>query len=432
VNRGALASSKVVEQIATQLRDDVATAKAKRDPRLAPGRIDTYNSHPATGLDLPMLLAMYREAERGCPVRQFDCWDDTLELDASTRGLLNGRIDSVAGCDWVLQPGAADAQSVKAAEALDDHLRNRLAFGEFVEHHLMAPHYGIAGTNLPWDLVDSYIVPSELINAPPRRFASPDQDRVHEIWWNAGRAGDRTLFPLEPGQWAISRYRNRNPWAAGLMRTVALWSMFKRWAVRDWQVFAEMFGLPLVVGFYQEGAAEESRRALEDAIKMIGEDGYAVLSDLVEIVVKETARSGDSSTVYPKIADRADDEISKLIAGSTTAAAVGGSVGSYNLGAIHESRAYKLSLSDARRVEQTVNRDIATPFCFYNGFDRARPPRMRIQITRDSLERAKTLQTIGQVIDLDEGQIREEFGLRPPTGKGVRFPVKAPGGMGDG
>jgi phage gp29-like protein len=434
VNRRALASRKVIGRVVEALRElpsDAPAAPPKRDPRVKPGRIDTYNSHPATGLTIEMLLGMYREAERGYPVRQFDCFDDMIEIDASTRGLINGRIDAVAGCEWVIKPGRDDAPSRLAAEVLDDHLRNRLPFRDFLEHHLFAPHYGLAGTNTVWDLVDGYVAPIELINVPARRFASPDQDRAHEIWMNDGSTA-RELVELEAGLWAITRYRHRNPWAGGLMRTVAWWSMFKRWAIRDWQVFAEMFGIPLVIGFYDESAGAESRAAVEDAVKMIGEDGYAVLSDLVDIVIKETARSGDSSTLYPKIADRCDDEISKLIAGSTTAAATGGTVGSYNLGAVHESRAYKLSLSDARLVEQTVRNDIAAWFCRYNGFDRAAPPRLKIQITRDSLERARTLQIIGQVVELDQDQIREEFTLRTPAaGRGVKFEIKqAPGGNG--
>lgn len=396
--------------------------------RMRPAASDTYNSHPAIGLTAEALIGMYREAERGYPVRQFDCFDDMIEIDGHLRGLIGGRVDAVAGCDWVVKPGRDDAPSRLAAEALDDHLRNRLAVKELFEHQLMAPHYGLALTNIVWNHVDGYVAPVELIHAAHRRFASPDAKRASEIQLVKGDT-QQDLEALTPGCWIVNRYRHRNPWAAGLMRTAAWWAMFKRWSIRDWQVFAEMFGIPLVIGFYDEGAGEASRKALEDTIRLIGQDGYAVLSDLVEIVIKETARSGDSSTLYPKIADRCDAEMSKLLAGSTTATDTGGSVGSYNLGSVHESRAYKLSLSDARGVELALRRDLALPFCVFNGFDRAAPPRVRVQITRDSLERAKTLQIVGQIIELDADQLYEEFSLRvPAAGRGVRMPAKQPAG----
>lgn len=401
-------------------------------PRTKFGRIDSYNSHPAVGLTVEMLLSYYRQAERGYPVRQFDCFDDLIEVDGHLRGLINGRIDAVAGCDWVIAPGRDDAQSRLAAAVLDDHLRNRVPFREFIEHHLMAPHYGFAATNIVWDYVDGYVLPVEFLNAPHRRFASPTEDRAHEIWMIAGETRNE-LLELVPGEWAVSRYRSRNPWAGGLMRTGAWWAMIKRWSIRDWQVFAEMFGLPLIIGFYDESAGPGSKQALEDTLKQIGEDGFAVLSDLVEVVIKEAARSGDSSTVYPRIAALAEAQMSKLFAGSTTASDTGGDVGSYALGTVHESRAYKLSLTDARGAEGTTRKDICTPFVDWNGFDRAAPPRLRIQITRDSLERAKTLAIIGQIVELDQDQLYEEFSLRVPVkGKGVKMPVKAPAGGSNG
>lgn len=374
-----------------------------------------------------MLLSFYRQAERGYPVKQFDCFDDMIEIDGHLRGLIIADIDTVSGCNWVIAPGRDDKPSRICAEALDDHLRNNTPFRGFIEHHLLSPHYGFSATNTVWDIVDGLVAPIEFLHGPHRRFGAPTDTRANEIWLIDGdTSGD--LVPLAPGEWAVSRYRDaRNPYAAGKMRTAAWWAMFKRWSVRDWQVFANMFGLPLVLGFYNELAGEQTRLKLEEAIKQIGEDGYAVLSDLVEIVIKDTARSGDSSTVYPKIAKLAEEQMSKLIAGATTASDTGGDVGSYALGTVHESRAYKISLSNAEGVQSTVRADIARPFKIWNGFDRAAAPRMKIQITRDSLERAKVLQIIGQVVELDPQQIYEDFSARAPApGTGVKFPVKAP------
>lgn len=407
--------------------------KAPSGAVLQPGRMDTYNSHPATGLTLEMLLSYYRQAERGCPVRQFDCFDDLIEVDGHLRGLINTRIESISGSDWSLKPGRADAPSIKAAEALEDYIRNSLAlvdpsdgcssdFREFIEHQLTAPHYGIACTNIVWDYADGIIAPAEFLNAPPRRFASPSIERANEIYLIGPDGTSSDLVELDPGLWAITRYRFRNPWASGLMRTAGFWAMTKRWGVRDWQVFGEMFGLPNVVGFYEEGAGLESRKALEEAVQQIGTDGWAILADTTNITIKDSARSGDPGSVYPGQIQLAEAQMSKLIAGSTTASDTGGDVGSYGLGVVHEARAYALARSDARRVESTFTRDIGAWFCRYNGFDRAAPPRLKIQIARDNLERAKVLQIVGQVIGLDPTQIQEEFSLRAPAdGKGVKF-----------
>lgn len=391
---------------------------------ISPSRIDTFNSHPAVGLTADALVSYYRQAERGSPVRQFDTFDDIIENDGHLRGLYTGRIETVAGCDWVLKPGRPDKASELAAAELEERLRNEIGFREFIAHHLTAPHYGFACTNLVWDLEDGIVSPVEFINAAHRRFAAPSEARAGEIWLVDGEASQR-LIELERGLWAISRARGRNPYAAGTMRTCAWWAMFKRWGVRDWQVFAEMFGLPLAIGYYEEGASLDSRNALEAALKTIGEDGYAILSSLTELVIKDTARSGDSSTVYPHIVKTSEEQMSKLLTGGTLNTDVAG-VGSYNAAAVHESRGYMLTRSDARSIEEMFVRDVGLPFKVWNGFDRAAPPRLKIQITRDNLERAQVLELIGQAVELDEDQIREEFSLRTPApGKGVKFPGKA-------
>ncbi|MEJ7604536.1 MAG: DUF935 family protein, partial [Kofleriaceae bacterium] len=147
----AAAALRVVGREVEQLRETVPPIARASKARMTPGRIDTYNSHPAVGLTAEMLLSFYREAERGYPVRQFDCFDDLVEIDGHLRGLINGRIDSVAGCDWVIKPGRDDKPSRIAAAALDDHLRHRVAFADYLEHQLSAPHYGFAATNIVWD-----------------------------------------------------------------------------------------------------------------------------------------------------------------------------------------------------------------------------------------------------------------------------------------
>ena len=368
-----------------------------------------------------MLLSYYRAAESGVPVKQFDCFDDLIEVDGDLRGLFNDRNEDVSGCDWVVLAGRDDKPSEVAAGLLNERLQNQLQFREFISHQLSSVPMGFACTNLVWGYEEKLITPLEFHNAAHRRFAAPSQHRADEIWLIDGAESSYDLIELQAGLWAISRYRHRNPYAAGLMRTCAWWAMFKRWAVRDWQVFAEMFGLPLTLGYYEEGAGPESRRALEDAVKSVGQDGYAVLSSLTDLVIKETIRGGDSSTVYPLIKKMCDEVMTKLITGGTLNTDVAG-VGSYNAAAVHESRGFKMKRHDAKRFEEMFVRDIGTTFIVWNGFDRAAPPRIKLKITRDELQRAQALEILGMAIELDEDQLREEFALRTPApGKGVKF-----------
>lgn len=392
---------------------------------------ETYNTHPAFGLTAEMLVSYYRSAERGSPLRQFDAFHDIIERDGDLRGKVNDRIESVSGCDYVVMPppGASDKPSMMAAAALDERLQSQIQFRSFLTHQLTAVHYGFANSNMVWDYEEGVVVPTTFINPAARRFMAPSAIESDQIWLMNGSANRLDLIALEPGLWATSRYSNilgRNPYSAGLMRTCAILSMFKSWSVRDWQVFAKMFGLPLAIGYYQEGAGPESRRALEDTVRQVGEDGFAVLSDLTELVIKETARGGDSSTVYPQILKFCEDSIAKLITGGTLNTDVAG-VGSYNAASVHESRGYAMKLYDAKCVEEMFQRDIGTTFVRWNGYDKARPPRLKIRIRRDSLQWAQTLEILGQAVPLDMDQIYEDFGLREPDkARAVKFAPTAP------
>lgn len=404
------------------------SARATRRVALAnPRGIETNNSHPAFGMTIETLITILWQAERGQPLRQFDAFDNLIEVSGHLRGLVNDRNEDVSGCDFVVLAGRPDKPSELAAAALNERLQNKLEFRDFMGHQLMSVPYGFSATNLVWDIEDGIVCPCEFINAAQRRFCAPATERADEIWLIDGSESSMfSLIALDPGLWAVTRYRGRNPYAAGLMRTAAYWEVAKRVSFRDWQVFADMFGLPLAIGYYEEGAGKESRDALEEAVKFIGEDGYAILSALTELVIKETARGGDSSTVYPQLIKLCEDQQSKLFTGGTLNTDVNG-IGSYNAASVHESRGYKMKRRDAKTISEMFTRDIGRPFVQWNGYDRAAPPRLHISLTRDELQRAQTLEILGQAIEIDEGQIREEFSLRVPTpGRGVKFMPTAP------
>jgi phage gp29-like protein len=407
-----------------------------------PHGMQTYSTHPEVGLTAESLFSYHRQAELGAPLRQMDTWDGLLERYPEARGMFSERNEDVSGCDIsvVPPPDRDDKPSRIAAQALQEYLQYSVSldvqsmsmgtttFRTWLEHQLTCVPFGYAATNLVWDQVERLIVPTRFDPIAHRRFGAPAADRANEIWLiDAGETPFR-MMELAAGLWSVTRYHHRNPFAAGLMRSCAWWMMFSLLSFKGWQIFADMFGIPLTVGYYEEGAGQASRDALEDAVRSIGQDGYAVLSALTEIVIKETARGGDSSTVYPMIMDRADAQITKLITGGTLNTDVSSTgAGSYNAATVHESRSFKMKRRDATRVEDSFVESIGKTFVVWNGYDRAAPPRLKIKIGRDDLQRAQTIKILGEGIGIDEGQIREEFNLRTPAdGKGIRFQAAEP------
>lgn len=376
----------------------------------------TYNSHPAIGLTPDILLSFYRAAELGAPVRMMDLFDDLIERDGELRGLLDEMVEDVAGWDYevIPPPGRTDKASVIAAGELNDRVQSKTAFREFIAHQITAPQYGYAATNLVWDYEEKLAAPVEFYNCAPRRFGSPNQDTSHELWLvDAGTSMFR-MVELEVGLWAVSRARGRNPYAAGQMRTCSWWSMFKLLGVKQFQVWVDMYGMPLTIGYYQEGSGEASRNALEDAVRGIGQDGYAILSDLTNVVIKDV-NHGDAS-VHVQLIKVCDAINTKLITGGTLNTDVSSTgAGSYNAATVHKGRLDAKKRRYARMVEEMFARDIGQTFVAWNGFDRAAPPRLKIKIPWGDLDRAKTLEIIGSAMDLSASQLREEFNVRTPV-----------------
>lgn len=397
---------------------------------------DTYNTHPGHGLTPDRLLAAYRRAEAGDPLAQFDIFDDLLERNGHLMGLDEGRRLSVAGKTWILKPGDDKPGSVKAAEDLDRILRRPPMPGEpsfraVLKHQMSAVGYGFAATNFAWARLEAGgpWAPSRWKTVAHRRFAAVDEERIDEIGLRNGASLDAE--PLEPGAWLLSQQTHRNPWAAGRFRTTSIWAMFSGWSIRDWITFSEMFGMPTAIGFYEPNASLETRRALEALLKNIGTDGYGILEDTTDVVLKDSVRSGDASSVFPSIMDRCEAQMSKAYAGGTLTIDAG-ATGSYAQATTHENRSFILTLADALDREDDINRDICAPFVAWNGYGGAAPPQFRLQVLRElSLKtRAEILQILalmfGKNLAFDEDQIREEFQLRKPTGAGLTAPEPEP------
>lgn len=409
----------------------VTTPTARRIAQPNPRGMQTFNSHPAIGLTVENLLSYYLAAENGSPVRQFDMFDDLIERYSSVGGMLNDRNEDVSGCDFAVLPplGRADKQSTIAAQRLDESLHYNPGFRNYMEHSLTAVPFGFACTNLVWDTVDGAIVPTIFAPIAQRRFGAPGQARANEILLIDATEGAFTYQDLEPGLWSVTRYHHRNPYAAGLMRSISWWILFALTNFKQWQIFADMFGLPIALGYYEEGASGPSRAALEDAVRSIGQDGYAVLSSLTELVIKESTRGGDSSTVYPQILAVCEAMITKLITGGTLNTDVSSTgAGSYNAATVHESRLFKMKRRDATRFQDGFVESIGRTFVAWNGYDRAAAPRIQVKIARDELQRAQAIEIIGQAMPISKTQMQEEFNLREPANAAdsIMFPTTAP------
>jgi len=372
---------------------------------------DHMATHPGYGLTPKLVLAIYREAELGYTRLQCDLFEDVIENDGHLRSQVENRIDAVAGKSWSIEPGGPAKRDQVAAEKLDAACRMVESFRDMLEHQLRANPYGFAATEMEWSLVDGWVIPTNFYNTPHRRFRFTEQDDWR-IYTKDSRA---TGEPLIQGKWILSRRPGRIMARAGLMRTATWWSLFKRLSMRDWVLLGERFGLPYVLGQWEENASPEDKRVVKQAAKSLGKDGWAAFSKACSLAI-EKVDVGGAKDIHAALMDRCDQEISKLFSGATLTSSHGGS-GSYALGHVHENRSWDITLNDAERISQRFQIHVGIPFVRFNG-SKAAPPNLRIHVVRESdpITRSKVIATLANEVGLkvSQQQIRQEFQLKPP------------------
>jgi phage gp29-like protein len=216
------------------------------------------------------------------------------------------------------------------------------------------------------------------------------------------------------------------------MRTAAIWSHFKSLSVRDWLVFADRFGLPYVLGKYEEQVSPEDKATLEAAVAAVGTDGYATVSEACEIALTEAKTGGRAEDVHGSLVTLCDLQISKLIAGATLVQETTGQA-SYAIGRVHQNTNFALLLGDAGWLAESFADCIGRPFVKFNNL-KARPPRLKMYLALDvSIKEQVQIASICANelgMEIDEEQIRDLTLLRRPQGTPL-VGTKKHGPMGD-
>lgn len=377
-------------------------------------RWDAYSSRPGYGLSPERLYRVLRNAEEGNPAEQCDLLEDQKENDGHLLGLVSTRIESVAKCDLVMEPGDTSDLAKVGADVLRGAIM-RANWLDMIEHALESFWFGYSMIEPKWELIDGWWVPTWFTCVPHRRF-------VFDAGDNPRLAVEDNPFPGVElhDQWMGFFRRGRRIPRAGVGRACAWWSLFKRLSVRDWIIFAEKFGLPIPIGVYRDNAPDETRKVLKQAIRDIGEAGSAVMNEAAKIIFADHTRAtGDATALHPSIVALCNAEMAKIVDGSILASDTGGT-GSFALGKVHESRGMVRVLFDAIRFAYGFSRSVGRWFNRLNGMPATMaPPALVPQVLPDVdlLTRAKMASILANELGmtLDGDQLYRVTGFKMPS-----------------
>ncbi len=380
--------------------------------------------HPEYGLTPQTLVSAWYAAEQGDLRTQVDLITGLVEGDGTARSLFEARRRAVWSKPRVWQADGSVGDSVLAAQILS-RATKRLMMTAAVDHQATFNEYGFACTEIIWDYVvlfgREYVVPVELINVPQRRFKLiPETQTLRLLTEKNTTDGEE----LTPGKWWVTVAPGCNIARSGLGRTLGPYAMYKRWAMRDWVLYSERYGLPVIIVKIPWNANEEVRRAAESIVDNVGRDGGAIVEvpadGVVDVQVVQVSPA-DSNHTSAQLIEHCNREMTKIVNNSTLSTDVNsGGTGSYAQAEVHADVRFEAIESDAEWLQESAYRAISDPFMRWNMF---RPdtegPCLEIQVERDQgssilLEQASKMVAMG--VDVSVSQLRRRTGLRPPVG----------------
>ncbi|WP_334128270.1 DUF935 domain-containing protein [Sneathiella sp.] len=321
--------------------------------------------HPAQGLTPPRLASLLRAAEQGDPLSYFELAEELEEKDLHYLGVIGTRKRSVSGLELVVE--AAD--NSKAAQLHADFVRdvlNRDTIQEELFDVLDATGKGVSFVEIMWEKSAKQWTPGRLEWRDPRWFTFAVTDGRTPLLRD-GASG----MPLPDFKFIFHEVKAKSgiPIRGGLARAISWYYMFKNFAVKDWVVFAEVYGQPIRIGKYHKMATEEDKAVLRRAVGMIGTDAAAIIPDSMMIEFVQAASSGGSSGsgnggLYSSLANWIDQQVSKAILGQTTT--TDAISGGHAVSKEHQEVRLDIQQSDARQLAATLNRQLVRPLIDLN------------------------------------------------------------------
>lgn len=302
------------------------------------------------------------------------------QTNALYRELL--RDDQVASCfqqrrmavtskATVVEPGANDALSTRAADALREQLE-RLAWDDITDKMLYASFYGWAVAEVIWRPSGSMVEIEAIVARDRSRF---------RFGWSGALYLQTTagLVEMPPRKfWTLRAGGDTgdNPYGLGLAHALYWPCWFKRNGTQFWMTFLERFAQPTAVAKLPPGmieSAEQRGKALE-MLRQIASDAGVVCPDNVAVELLEASRSGTAE--YGALQSAMDSAIAKVILSQTMTTDNGSSLSQAR---VHMGVRDEVVKADADLLNEAFADQVAAWWTAFN-FPGAAVPKVRRDI----------------------------------------------------
>lgn len=336
---------------------------------------DSFREYVTDGLTPEKLAAVFKRADGGDVGGQAELFELLEERDAHLLCERDKRRNVIVDLDFTVEPASDDRRDGQVAEFVEDFFRNQADWDDNLIALQDAVGKGYASLEILWDVSEGQAVPGQFESIKQRRFNFTDESgqltRIPRLITDDDPMG----MDIPPWKTVMHQYGGKSGMAnrVGIYRVASWMVLFKNYAIKDWVIFCELFGMPLRVGKYASGATKEDKEALFEAVASIGSDAAGVISKETEIEFIQAAKGSVASDLWKVMADFCDAQISKALLGATLTTQVDGK-GSYAASNTHNDVRLDLLQSDGRALASTLRDQLIRPLVGFNfGWDTALP-----------------------------------------------------------
>ena len=322
-----------------------------------------FDSHPSRGLTPSKLARILESAEQGDWRAQHELFMDMEEKDGHIFADMSKRKRALLTVDWdIVPPRGASATEKKLAGYAKEKIQDIPSFSDVILDALDAIGHGFSCQEIEWEMLGNEWVPKEITHRPQTWFKTDYETRTQI------RLRDMTLDGAEllPFGWIPHIHKAKSGYLArcGLHRTLAWPYLFENYSIGDLAEFLEIYGLPLRLGKYQNGANDDEKNTLLQAVMSIGHDAAGIIPQgmLIEFVEATNA----SSSPFEAMTNWCERTQSKCILGGTLTSQGDGKSSTNALGKVHNEVRQDLMVSDAAQLNDTFTRYLVYPLLALN------------------------------------------------------------------
>jgi len=391
-------------------------------PLSARPEIIAYRSLPISAIETFTTAAPVLRALRDFELGRF--WfpaqlADALGFDDRIDGVLQTRIDALAGLPVSLQVRPTHAGDAPAKEALDivsASWTKWLAGPELKKLHRWGLLFRLGLGEILWDTDDEGQWTPRLKTWDPRYLYWRWDTRS---FWLITADGQVEVVPGD-GHWVLYAPDGyTRGWMRGLIRSLAFLYLARRWAWRDWNRHSEIHGQPIKRAGVPFTAKTEDKEFFKTELQEMASEGVVVLPDDGEgnkFTLDLLEATSQGWECFARLIDKIDECAAVNVLGQNLTTSAKGS-GSYALGDVQDRIRLDRLESDALSMGECLTAQVLEPWAWYNYGDRAMAPLggWSTKAPEDRARTATTWQALG-----DGLQKLRSAGLRPDLAEVAR------------